>query len=40
MAWRTVKTRLLRAFGRLGVCGRTAAVTAAIERGLLPAPGH
>ena len=36
----TVKTHLLRAFGKLGVSGRTAAVTAAIERGLLPPPGH
>jgi len=32
-----VKTHLLRAFGKLGVSGRTAAVTTAIERGLLPA---
>jgi CheY-like chemotaxis protein len=30
---------LLRAFGKLGVSGRTAAVTTAIERGLLPPPG-
>jgi DNA-binding CsgD family transcriptional regulator len=29
----------LRAFGKLGVSGRTAAVTTAIERGLLPPPG-
>ena len=36
----TVKTHLLRAFGELGVSGRTAAVTAATERGLLPRPGH
>ena len=36
----TVKTHLLRAFGKLGVSGRTAAVTAAIERGLLPPPGQ
>jgi DNA-binding NarL/FixJ family response regulator len=36
----TVKTHLLRAFGKLGVSGRTAAVTAAIERGLLPPPGR
>jgi DNA-binding NarL/FixJ family response regulator len=34
----TVKTHLLRAFGKLGVSGRTAAVTTAIERGLLPPP--
>jgi DNA-binding NarL/FixJ family response regulator len=34
----TVKTHLLRAFGKLGVSGRTAAVTAALERGLLPGP--
>jgi DNA-binding CsgD family transcriptional regulator len=36
----TVKTHLLRAFGKLGVSGRTAAVTVAIERGLLPPPGR
>jgi DNA-binding NarL/FixJ family response regulator len=36
----TVKTHLLRACGKLGVSGRTAAVTAAIERGLLPPPGR
>jgi len=36
----TVKTHLLRAFGKLGVSDRTAAVTTAIERGLLPPPGH
>ncbi len=36
----TVKTHLLRAFGKLGVSGRTAAVTVAIERGLLPPPGQ
>jgi DNA-binding NarL/FixJ family response regulator len=35
----TVKTHLLRAFGKLGVSGRTAAVTKAIELGMLPAPG-
>ena len=35
----TVKTHLLRAFGKLGVSGRTAAVTTAIELGMLPAPG-
>ena len=39
----TVKTHLLRAFGQAGgvggVSGRTAAVTTAIERGLLPPPG-
>jgi DNA-binding CsgD family transcriptional regulator len=34
-----VKTHLLRASGKLGVSGRTAAVTTAIERGLLPPPG-
>jgi ABC-type Fe3+/spermidine/putrescine transport system ATPase subunit len=33
----TVKTHLLRAFGKLGVGDRTAAVTTAIERGILPA---
>jgi DNA-binding NarL/FixJ family response regulator len=32
----TVKTHLLRAFGKLGVCDRTAAVTTALERGILP----
>lgn len=31
----TVKTHLLRAYGKLGVSSRTAAVTAAMERGLL-----
>jgi DNA-binding NarL/FixJ family response regulator len=36
----TVKTHLLRAFGKLGVSGRTAAVTTVIERGLLPPPGR
>jgi DNA-binding NarL/FixJ family response regulator len=36
----TVKTHLLRAFGKLGVSGRTAAVTTAIERGLLTPPGQ
>lgn len=36
----TVKTHLLRAFGKLEVSDRTAAVTAAIERGILPAPGQ
>ena len=36
----TVKTHLLRAYGKLGVSGRTAAVTTAIERGLLPRPGE
>jgi DNA-binding NarL/FixJ family response regulator len=36
----TVKTHLLRACGKLGVSGRTAAVTKAIETGALPAPGH
>jgi ATP/maltotriose-dependent transcriptional regulator MalT len=35
----TVKTHLLRAFAKLGVSGRTAAVTKAIEFGMLPAPG-
>ncbi len=35
----TVKTHLLRAFGKLGVTDRTAAVTTAIERGELPSPG-
>jgi DNA-binding CsgD family transcriptional regulator len=31
----TVKTHLLRAYAKLGVSSRTAAVTAAMERGLL-----
>jgi DNA-binding NarL/FixJ family response regulator len=35
----TVKTHLLRAFAKLGVSDRTAAVTKAIELRLLPAPG-
>jgi DNA-binding NarL/FixJ family response regulator len=35
----TVKTHLLRLFGKLGVSDRTAAVTTAIERGDLPQPG-
>jgi DNA-binding NarL/FixJ family response regulator len=35
----TVKTHLLRLFGKLGVSDRTAAVTTAIERGDLPPPG-
>jgi len=35
----TVKTHLLRAFAKLGVDDRTAAVTVAIERGYLPSPG-
>lgn len=34
----TVKTHLLRAFAKLGVDDRTAAVTLAMQRGLLPAP--
>ena len=34
----TVKTHLLRAFEKLGVNDRTAAVTAAIARGILPTP--
>lgn len=36
----TVKTHLLRAFAKLGVDDRTAAVTVAIERGFLPSPGR
>jgi DNA-binding NarL/FixJ family response regulator len=32
--------RVLRAFAKLGVDGRTGAVTAAIERGYLPSPGR
>ncbi len=35
----TVKTHLLRLFGKLGVSDRTAAVTTALERGDLPPPG-
>jgi DNA-binding NarL/FixJ family response regulator len=35
----TVKTHLLRLFGKLGVSDRTAAVTTAFERGDLPPPG-
>ncbi|MGI8328975.1 response regulator [Actinomadura scrupuli] len=34
----TVKTHLLRTFGKLGVSDRTAAVTAALRRGILPPP--
>lgn len=34
----TVKTHLLHIFGKLGVDDRTAAVTRALERGLLPMP--
>jgi DNA-binding NarL/FixJ family response regulator len=36
----TVKTHLLRAFGKLGVSDRTAAVTTALERGVLLPPGR
>ncbi|MDI2130246.1 response regulator transcription factor [Yinghuangia seranimata] len=36
----TVKTHLLRAFAKLGVDDRTAAVTVAMEQGLLPRPGE
>jgi DNA-binding NarL/FixJ family response regulator len=36
----TVKTHLLRACAKLGVSGRTAAVTKAIENGDLPQPGQ
>ncbi|WNV76516.1 response regulator transcription factor [Geodermatophilus sp. DSM 44513] len=35
----TVKTHLLRVFGKLGVDDRTRAVMVAVERGLLPPPG-
>jgi DNA-binding CsgD family transcriptional regulator len=35
----TVKTHLMRACAKLGVTGRTAAVTKAIETGALPPPG-
>jgi DNA-binding NarL/FixJ family response regulator len=36
----TVKTHLLRIFAKLGVGDRTAAVTLAYERGILPTPGR
>jgi DNA-binding NarL/FixJ family response regulator len=36
----TVKTHLLRAYAKLGVTGRTAAVTRAMELGVLPSPGR
>jgi DNA-binding NarL/FixJ family response regulator len=36
----TVKTHLMRACAKLGVAGRTAAVTKAIETGALPPPGR
>jgi DNA-binding NarL/FixJ family response regulator len=36
----TVKTHLMRVFGKLGVSDRTAAVTTALERGLLTPPGY
>ena len=36
----TVKTHLQRLFAKLDVDDRTRAVTTAIERGLLPSPGH
>jgi len=35
----TVKTHLIRTFAKLGVDDRTAAVTEAIARGILPSPG-
>ena len=35
----TVKTHLLRIFDKLGIDDRTRAVTTAMERGYLPAPG-
>jgi DNA-binding NarL/FixJ family response regulator len=34
----TVKTHLLHVFGKLGVSDRTAAVTAALERGIIRLP--
>jgi DNA-binding NarL/FixJ family response regulator len=34
----TVKSHLLRVFAKLGVESRTAAVTVAMERGILPPP--
>ncbi len=36
----TVKTHLLRAYAKLSVSGRTAAVTRAMELGVLPSPGR
>jgi DNA-binding NarL/FixJ family response regulator len=36
----TVKSHLLRVFAKLGVDDRTAAVTTAIEQGILPTPGQ
>jgi DNA-binding NarL/FixJ family response regulator len=36
----TVKTHLLHAFDKLGVSDRTAAVTTAIRKGILPTPGR
>jgi len=36
----TVKTHLLRIFAKLGVDDRTAAVTVAMQRGILPSPGR
>ena len=36
----TVKTHLLRSYAKLGVSGRTAAVTRAMELGMLPSPGR
>jgi len=36
----TVKTHLMRACAKLGVTGRTAAVTKAMETGALPPPGR
>jgi DNA-binding NarL/FixJ family response regulator len=36
----TVKSHLLHVFDKLGVSDRTAAVTRALERGLLPSPGR
>ncbi len=36
----TVKSHLIRVFAKLGVDSRTAAVTVAMERGILPPPGR
>ena len=36
----TVKSHLIRVFAKLGVESRTAAVTVAMERGILPPPGR
>ena len=40
MSEATVKTHLVHVFGKLGVTDRTAAVTAALDRGLIDLPGR